>query len=252
MTIRIAKILSWTLVATLCLSALGCGSSSNNDQGVAFTLFGFFKSPCGDSTSGGDAGTVIPIDQDFESDQGVNIAAYETCYGLQNNLAREGIRVEAAFMDYFIPGAAKQPPSTSQPLGVVLGPSGTADDSDLPQGSLPPGFDFENETRIGVFILPPDVIGWLSLNRASLPELPFLMRVNTYVTGVTTSGNRLETNRLSFPIDFVVGNEIVPSGEGNGGAAGGAGSDVIAEVPPSGDVSGDGGDVPVSDGGAEL
>lgn len=234
----------------------GCGSSSNNDQGVSFTLFGFYSSgsSSGTACSQPSAGGILTLDEgalggdESESPTGPNLNALEVCYGLQNNLAVEGVRLQQAYMDYFIPGATVQPPSTSQPLSSVLGPAGSgtggASGATGPDSSLPPGFDFPNEVRLGVFILPPDIISWLSLNRASLPELPYLIRVNTYVRGITTSGNAIDSNLLSYPVDVVIDNEVPPTdggdeegSEGEGEASDGAGEDFGSEGSPDDGVT---------------
>ncbi|NMC63360.1 MAG: hypothetical protein GYA55_09365, partial [SAR324 cluster bacterium] len=73
--------------------------------------------------------------------------------------------------------------------------------NDSPESSLSPGFQAANMISAGFIAVPVEVTTWLALNRASLPEPPFTMAVTHYVTGVTSSGDRLETNKLTL---FVV------------------------------------------------
>jgi len=186
---RIAKCLLAIVAATALWS---CGSASNNDQGVSFTLFGFFTSETGGT---GEVGANVPLSTRSEGNQGF-IATY---YGLQNNMTGVGIRTQRAMISYYVEGSTIQPPDTTQAVAALMGPSGSALGS-----SLPPGFaNGKNIAYAGVPIVPPDIMAWLNLNRASLPELPFQMTVRTYITGITTAGDRLDTNPLDFRVTFL-------------------------------------------------
>lgn len=203
------------LVSTLVFA--GCGSAGN-DQGISFTLLGFTPIT-GDSATGGtgcdlngfDNTISIPIGESGES----STAAVETkrCILVQNNMTAVAVRTERANIEYFIPGADRQPPSTSIPVTVTVG---TAPGTDAPeQGSGAEGddeaTDGENNgvTIIGnrggtqINMIPPEIRSWISLNRGSLPEAPFSLEIIVNVIGVTTAGDRLETNKAYYQAQVV-------------------------------------------------
>ena len=188
-----------------------CGSSSNNDQGMSFTLFGFFKSADIDQ---GDAGQIVQLSTDAESNGSAGGA--RTFVGIQNNLVGQGFRTQRSFLSFYIEGAQIQPPDTTQPFSAVLGPvSADGEVITNPDGSsssLPDGWaGLANQRFVETFIVPPDVMAWINLNRNQLPEPPFTMSVHIYVTGLTTSGSRLDSNGMDYFVQFVPDNVVSPS-----------------------------------------
>lgn len=183
----------------------GCGSGSNNDQGVSFTLLGYSSAEDGAcSTVPNLAGGVVPIGSVAEEPG----ASGRIVAGMvvRNNLVRtpptDGapitnpslnfVRTEFATFEYFIPGAQIQPPATTMPFGLVVEPNGG-----LGCGQIP--------------IVPAEVTAWISFNRGSLPETPFLLQVVGSVTGVTSSGNVIETNPVNIGFTVTTDNVIPPS-----------------------------------------
>ena len=274
MRMSVKKVVRVFVVVGLALACLSCGSASNNDQGVAFTLFGFSK----DGSTTNDAGAIVPLSTDYEpvaaEDTSSNFIGdgVVTFLALQNNLLGQGITLQRAFMEYYINGADIQPPPTSISMGGVLGPAesedsgGTGGDSGAsgasgsttmtgPSSSLPPGFNFPPTRYIQIYIVPPDIMAWLNLNRAYLPELPFVMTVRVYATGMTTSGNRMDTNELDYFINFVPDNMIPPTGGEGNTSSEDSSEDSSAEGETVDDGTGEGtvddGDVPTTDEGDE-
>jgi hypothetical protein len=217
MRLSFSKIVGILVLAGIVLAIGGCGSASNNDQGMSFTLIGFSKS----GGSGDDSGQILPLGTDQESSGTPSVQGALTFYGVQNNLSNQGVRVDRAFLDFYVDGATMQPPQTTVPMGFVLGPVA----STTAGGSLPPSWStIANVKWYQQFVVPPDVMAWLNLNRNSLPELPFQMTVHVRVTGVTTAGDRLETNTLDYPVDFVPDQIIPPTGGTGDGGAGSTGA----------------------------
>ena len=195
------------------LLASGCGSGSSNNQGVSFTLTGFFESS--DDDAAGQVGVIEPLSFSSTEDATSDAGAIFTFVGLQNNLSQQFIRTDGVFMDYFIPGASKQPPSSATGLSTVIGPAVSSTAGGDPfQSTLPPSFAGEgapgNISKAQVMIVPPDVLTWMNLNRAALPELPFLLVITVQVTGVTSSGDRLDSNEGEFLVEFTPDNRIPP------------------------------------------
>ncbi|RIL12176.1 MAG: hypothetical protein DCC75_00900 [Proteobacteria bacterium] len=202
---KVSKLAGFGLLIGICIGLLGCGGGgSNNDQGVSFTLLGFFA----DSSGGtGELGRSVPLSTDPESEAQASGAIFTTA-GVQNNLSNQVIRTDRALMSYYIDGAELQPPSTTVAFSSILAPA-------APDGSssLPPGFGNGQTVVYGNFpIVPSDIMAWLNLNRALLPELPFHMTVTVTISGVTTAGDRLETNSATYTVQFTPDVVIPPSG----------------------------------------
>lgn len=214
---KLQRVLKLSLVTLLGLTGLvscgGVGSDGNNNQGIVFTLLGFFSgaaSNCGqlpDDVSG-ITGVSVPLSSS-QSDGTPFPGEVVVAVGLQNNLSGQGLSVDRLNLDYFIPGAAVQPPSTIRPLPVLLGPlvvnSGTDTDGTTDSGvdtSLPPGaFAGIGSCSISEFgLIPAQIASWISLNRSSLPEAPFDMFVTVTAEGESTSGQRYTTNEETIVV----------------------------------------------------
>lgn len=112
---------------------LGCGGGgANNDQGVSFQLIGFAATPCGGGQGGqgggggqvaGQSEIVVFLSEGFESQDEADFDT-TTCAQLQNNMTTQFVRTERVFVEYYVEGATKQPPSTSSLLPVSLAPIG--------------------------------------------------------------------------------------------------------------------------------
>ena len=195
----------------------GCGSS-NNDQGVSFTAIGYNtfdeNRVCQPDTF--TTGMSIPISMGTTGETLVNSGqAVYSCINLQNNMTTMFIRTDRVFHEFFIEGASAQPPSSSAPLSIVLGPGKGSDAAGLqgsPSSSLPPGMTNANSMSAPFIAIPAEIMEWISLNREALPEPPFTMGVTHYVSGVTSSGDRLNSNPLTMFV-VVTPDVIIPPAE---------------------------------------
>lgn len=195
------------LIGAALVGALwGCGSASNNDQGMSFTLFQMTPS----SSS-------VPLSTSREGT--TSTGALSGTYGFQNNLLGQGVRLQRVFLRFFVEGSGEQPPETTVAIGAVLGPAGPApaDPDGSAGGSLPEGFEnIPNTASVSAFMLPPEIMSWLNLNRSLLPEPPYSITIEAYATGITTAGDRLDTNPLGTSVTITPDVVINPSGEGEG------------------------------------
>lgn len=192
-----------------------CGSGSSNDQGVSFTLLGFF-SEVGDArrTPPGELGQSVPLSAENPENQTGNLAgSVSTVVGLQNNITTQFLRVDRLEMDYFVEGASIQPPSTLVAVTTILGAS-PGDTLTGGSSSSSGGGTTTEEDTSAVYasfpIVPPDVMAWLNFNRASLPELPFTMIATVRASAVGSSGARYDSNEGSYFIIFTPDNVIAP------------------------------------------
>ena len=168
-----------------------------------------------------------------ESDSGSSSAngtdpssSYVVAIGVQNNLAGQYYRGDRLLLDYYIPGSSLQPPSTNVALSIFAGPaptsggssgggaSGASGASGSPglggglrrpgQTSLPPTFNnLCNQSYAVAAIIPASVREWLNFNRAALPEPPYSMEVYALVSGLSSSGNRYDTNTAVLHVDVL-------------------------------------------------
>ena len=110
--------------------------------------------------------------------------------GIQNNLYGQAYRGERLLLEYYVPGASVQPPSTTVPIYLVAGPAESASQVNTGGGSgattidpglrkplftsLPPSFsNLCNRTLQQVTIIPPAIREWLNFNRDLLPDAPY-------------------------------------------------------------------------------
>lgn len=204
-------------VCALALLSIGCGSGTNNDQGVSFTLYSFFDPATGTELFG----TAAPLSTDIEA-EGLDGGVFVT-WGIQNNLLCQGIRTQRGLLSFFVEGSSIHPPSTSLPLGLVLGPASQSREADCTNGSIPSSFNFPSTNLANQFVVPPDTMEWINLNRASLPEPPFTMTVHASVVGITTAGDQFTSNELDFFVELTPDNVIPPTqGTGDQGDQSGA------------------------------
>jgi hypothetical protein len=171
---------------------MGCGSSSN-DQGTSFSL--------NDVTP-----LVNEVPLSTTDGDGTTTGAVRGSYAVQNNLARQGIRIQRINLSFFIEGSDEQPPSTTLAAGGILGPVQSEGD-----GSLPPGFGGPPIQTINSFVVPVEIMTWLNLNRAQLPEPPYTLTVDATVSGTTTSGGSIESNSSATLISILPDVVIEPS-----------------------------------------
>lgn len=220
------------ILAIVAVIAVACGSGSSNDQGVAFTNLGFFSGALdGDKLPAGELGTIVPISGGiFVGEDGTQGGGVILTYiGLQNNLSGEFIRVDRLFMEYDIPGAKTAIPTTSVGIGGIVGPIKPVDATAGFSSSLPSSFAAENspgnQLLLQFPVVPNAIVEFLNLNRNSLPELPFEMVVNVRATGVSSAGDRYDTNTASYVVLWQADNIVTPTTDQTGGDVSGTGTD---------------------------
>jgi hypothetical protein len=194
-----------------------CGSSPTNNQGVSFTLLGFFQ---GDASEGsearGEVGQYKPLSAGGVETQGGDTAGDALTYvGLQNNITSQFLRVDRLEIEYFIEGSRIQPPNTAIALTSFLGkaPStGTGSSSSSGSNSSSTiGTSSANISYTQFPIVPSDIMTWLNFNRNSLPELPFTMIATVKASAVSSAGDRYASNEGSYFIIFTPDNVIAPT-----------------------------------------
>lgn len=256
-------------VSAISLAALACGGNgaSNNDQGVSVTLLGLFSST-GATTGGGTGGAAqtacggvvpAPLSGAYTSlssatpEPGAVPAGagdgpdggFIAYIGIQNNLWGQAFQADRLLMDFYVPGASTQPPSTNGAIYLLAGPpagsTGTQGTTTTGTGSgggtgsgtggttttttpvdirrpitttLPPSYaNICNRNYSQQVVLPPAIKEWLNFNRDSLPEAPFVLEATYRVSGVSTSGDRLETNDVTLQFT-VLPETLVPPTSG--------------------------------------
>lgn len=246
---NIRIIIALALVSTL--AALGCGGNgaSNNDQGISVSFLGLFQSTTSQTTGGGGTGAgqstltgcgqlpqplaagYISVGQTFLSPtstpdpgtQGLSVDPSGAVYaivGIQNNMYGQVYRADRVLLQYNIPGAKIQPPSTNVAVSLLAGPAesglGTSG-QDTPSlrrphvTSLPPTFSQVcNRAFAQVPIIPAPVREWLVFNSNLLPEAPYDLEVVVSLTGLSSGGNRYDTNEGLFTISVIPEISIVP------------------------------------------
>lgn len=259
---RLGKIYVVAGVAALSAVAIACGGNgaSNNDQGMSVTFLGLFNSTnLAQAGAGGGAGGITPGNQGCgqlpsvfvggsfrlgeaqpepnNSTTETNLSgtnesgAYVSVIGVQNNLYGQVFRADRVYIDYYIPGASAQPPSTSVPVSLLAGPAesattvqgggagGTTGSTLRDPGirrpaytSLPPALaNICNRALAQVTVVPAAVREWLNFNRDLTPEAPYKMEVTIRVSGLTSSGNRVDTNDGTFDFEILPETFVVPT-----------------------------------------
>ena len=184
------------LAATLVSLAVGCGGGSNNDQGVSLSFVGWNSA---NPTTGAcqeifTDGLIIPMTTTTDSGGAVNL----TCATVSNNMCTQGVRVDRALMRYYVPGSTVMIPDTTNVMSSYLAPKTCADatiTSSLPQGMRQQGGRF-----VIVDVVPHQIREFISANRNLLPEAPFNLDACAVLSGVTSSGDRIESNELCLHV----------------------------------------------------
>lgn len=202
-------------VAVLTWTLSGCGDAKRNDQGVSFSFLGWaaYDPDSPQAEPPPISAIKVPLSDPNPEGYGTWGAVVEDVH-LQNNLSGQTIRAETIYFSYYIPGARVQPPDTTAGLATVLGPAGG--NTPCPFGkdecpsTLPGNLDqVGDEAFIPVPIVTDDIRTFMNMNRQYLPEPPFVMEVMAYVSGVASSGYRLNTNQMQIMIYFTP-DDIIP------------------------------------------
>lgn len=248
------------VVAGVSWAVISCGGNgaSNNDQGMSVTFLGLFNSNrlttqnvgggggfgispgqlgCG-QLPGGITGAYVQLGEIGPEPAGslspTNLTGtdpaggFVAVIGVQNNLYGQAFRAERLLLDFYIPGASAQPPSTNVPVSLIAGPAesaqtigniggggGGGQDGQGQQGaspglrrpiftSLPPSFsNLCNRALSQATVVPPSIREWMNFNRDLLPPAPFKLEVVMRISGLTSSGNRVETNDVVLDVDVL-------------------------------------------------
>lgn len=203
-------------ISVLLLSGIGCGGGGgNNDNGVGVALLGFTAVDNGVCTGSTFVSAVaMPISGGASAESPDANAGIPSCFQVRNNLVTQAVRLDRANLRYYIPGSSLQPPATVYPVVAFLaaatgntslpnpetsGKPGTKPESTLPSGNV--GSVAGNPPVTGAFAAVPVAIReWISAHRGDLPPAPFNMLNQVQLSGVTSAGNRIETNEAVLTI----------------------------------------------------
>jgi len=206
------------------MTGCGDGSSSHNYEGISVTATGWW-------TYDREMKKLLPLVEanvplNWEVGGIANTASEigsNAYLAVQNNLSGQAIRITKVYKEFYIPNAAVQPPAMENATGTVLfadghnnvalfegqDENGNASTSSIP-GSLVAGSETEfpenYNSTVGyayVPVAPREVIDFITVNRELMPPLPFQMVVTAYAEGITTAGDVVRTNDLSFEVVFV-------------------------------------------------
>ncbi|MCO6429280.1 MAG: hypothetical protein J5J00_00340 [Deltaproteobacteria bacterium] len=226
----------------------GCGGGTNNDQGLALTLLGYRADSdnCSEAVPN-QTGTTEPFSTTDESSGATFAGGIVAGLVVENNLSHQHVILQNAFFEYYVPGATAQPPATSSPLGFVVGKKPISEGGEEEEGGTDPGSGVTSEPIVcgETFVVPAEVRTWMLLNRQSLPEPPFTMEVRGFVTGITSAGDRFDTNEVNYLVQFtpdiiINGGTSGSTGGTDGGTDGGTGDDGGAGTDDgTGDTGGD-------------
>lgn len=168
---------------------------------------------------------LTPTSTPQQGTQGLSVDPSGSVYaivGIQNNMYGQVYRADRVLLEYYIAGSKVQPPSTNVAVNLLAGPAesglgtGTAGQN-TPSlrrphvTSLPPTFNQVcNRAFAQVPIIPSPVREWLVFNSNLLPEAPYDLEVVVSLTGLSSGGNRYDTNQGLFTISVIPEINVVP------------------------------------------
>lgn len=199
------------LASLICVGLMSCGTATNNDQGVSFTAYGWAAPDDEGICTFGlvNTGTAFlsgGLLVETRLSSGEIYLAPGLCFVIGSNLTKQSIRTDRMYYEFRIPGASEQPPTTSSPFSVVLSAPQEGEESEDEDGPI------AQSVTIGGNVLPNEIIQWMNLNRSKLPSPPFRLEGIYRVSGVTSAGDRMETNEIGFNFSVLEDNIIPPEG----------------------------------------
>lgn len=215
MSIITKKIFAGVLTTLTLAFSLGCGSSTNNDQGASFLAFGWSnlvdKSP---NVSGLEV-ALAPDSPVLATANGLPLDGSRLSVGmaLENRLSTQFIRVVRIDCSYDLQGASISIPDDSLNVSAVLAPTSETGTTESGANTTL-GTESGNVAYIAFPVVSTDIISYLNVNRNSLPELPFRMTAVCKAVGITQAGDTIETNELVLPIYFFDGSECCTGATG--------------------------------------
>ena len=204
------------LCAAAAVTALGCGGGgANNDNGVGVTLEAFTAVQEGVCSQGIYVQSArMPISEGAAAEQPGGYQGVVGCFQARNSLVTQAVRIDRALLRYFIPGASIQPPATVAVVSAYLpaasgntslpNPDTSGKPGTKPGGTLPSGgvgaSGGSSQVTAAFTVVPVAIREWVSAHRGELPPPPFDMVGQVQLSGVTSSGNRIETNEAFLTI----------------------------------------------------
>lgn len=199
----------------------GTGGCAQLPQGVSGGYI--YLSGVGSATPG----TPLPGFSPIAVDPAGNVSMI---VGMQNNLYGQFFRADRVLLQYYIPGSTLQPPSTNVAVNFLAGPaqagqtnttagnSSTTNTTTPSRGlrdpivtSLPPAMSQVcNRSFAQVPIITAPIREWLNFNKMQLPEAPYDLEVVVQLSGLSSSGNRYDTNSGAYTFTVVPAPDIYP------------------------------------------
>ena len=209
MGVKVKKLAGIILGTAIALSGCG-GSGTNNDQGTSFLAYGYFASATTSTT--GVTGVAVSLLEgsgtlaDSTNPQGFGTVVF---MGLQNRLSAQFMRVTQITCGYEVPGSSVALYQNSYNASGVISPAGTAGTSVVGAGTV-------SSVNFGFTLFTHDVLAYFSNRINELPQLPFIMNVECYATGISQSGSVFQTNPLGIQVtmvdDLVTAEPVVDTG----------------------------------------
>ncbi len=212
----------------MAISACG-GSGGNNQQGVSFSFLGFYETaPVSADEELGPPFVATEYFVGGSEDDGFSGLESPAMFGCAlNNLNGQFIRVDRAFYEFNSPGAGISIPSTSTATNMFLGPADGGGSAGAAAGfdsTLPDSFAGDSAPKSRncgrLLKVPPSVAQFLALNKGNFAEETFEVEMKVTLSGVTSSGDRITSNPMSFLLLVTTGTPITPTdGSDTGGDA---------------------------------
>ena len=206
----------------LSLALLGCGSAPGS-EGVSFVLIGAYQETpvtgCNDPTSLTNISLITASFSEVTEAAGAS-AGIPVTFIAQNNTSATTIRGISVKLDYYVPGSSVEVPSTVVPFSGVAGPASVTDSGGTSTGfssTLPGGSSSFCTTIAGrINAITPQIRDFLRFNLTDI-EPPIDVIVTATITGVTSAGDRIETNPISFTVNLTTDTVVTSGGAGAGG-----------------------------------
>ena len=196
-----------TMALVVGLFVVGCGDSSNNDNGISFRAVGFVQgqlneNKCTFPTAGtaiADQSQNLTLDSaSVDSGYPAGVFFCRAYLWLENNLVNQALVVDRLDFDYEIPGARIGVPAHSSSVGIRINPA-NADATTSPSPFGPPN------VYIGLpeaQMVPASLVLFLRQNRQTLPQLPYTMIIKMTAHSRSDAGQSLVSNEIRYTITW--------------------------------------------------
>lgn len=223
--IKAKKILS-VLGASLIVSAgvYGCGKASNNDQGASFTNEAYWLFVENEWLMINEATVRSNVDSNFDKVNNGAIGsppAVHVAMKVGNKLTNQFINVKRVDCSYQLPGADPSLviPNDSALVSVYLPHAEykrpmVVQDVDVHPDDIDNGEVVHSSQHVYFPIASAQLYQYLSVNRNSLPELPYTVIATCAAVGVSQAGDTLTTNDANFQLNFYEPSECCDGDDG--------------------------------------